>query len=251
MGISAGASLLGKGANAIFNDRPDIPDFTSEVAGKFDEAKRSLSRKQDRQTDQVQADAAAAGVNPVTAMADVIESNNQAQADLQAKEADAMAAAENKEKQMKYGRGQQKYQARAQGIGSLVNAVSTGASNKAALNAIEGLKDTGGGGGGGSSSGDGGGNPTAALGLGGDSSVGSGASYGSSGQASASSSSGGSGGSAPTGMGTMGGVVSGVAQNLSEESGSDFLKQLKEGMGSQVNPLYEQVFSDGIDGMGL
>jgi hypothetical protein len=238
MGISAGASLLGKGANAIFNDRPDIPDFTSEVAGQFDEAQRSLSRKQDRQTNQVQADATAAGVNPVSAMADVIESNNQAQADLQAKEADAMAAAENKEKQMKYGRAQQKYQSRAQGIGSLVNAVSTGVSNKAALNAIEGMEEDkkGGGEGEGGGQGSSGGSASSAASVGNN--VGSQSGVG-------------GGPTTANGRFTDPSLYGSGNEGTGEGIGGETLSILSEMMGGQMGPLFEQLAADKMDGSGM
>jgi hypothetical protein len=238
MGISAGASLLGKGANAIFNDRPDIPDFTSEVAGQFDEAQRSLSRKQDRQTNQVQADATAAGVNPVSAMADVIESNNQAQADLQAKEADAMAAAENKEKQMKYGRARQKYQSRAQGIGSLVNAVSTGVSNKAALNAIEGMEEDkkGGGEGEGGGQGSSGGSASSAASVGNN--VGSQSGVG-------------GGPTTANGRFTDPSLYGSGNEGTGEGIGGETLSILSEMMGGQMGPLFEQLAADKMDGSGM
>lgn len=155
-GSSAVSSLLGGGVNALFNERPEIPDLSSEVAGKYDEAKRQLDENLQKKTDQVQADAAAAGVNPISAMGDVIDANNDAQADLMSKKKDAISRAENRENMMKFRRGQEKYKARAQGIGSIVNSLSQAGT---ALGMREFMgEDDGSGDGGGGGNGDGGSN---------------------------------------------------------------------------------------------
>jgi hypothetical protein len=128
--VSAGASGLGFAADQIFNDQdlPDVPDLSSEVRGQYETAQRQLEDQTDQNIDKVQSDASAAGMNPVSAMAEVIDSNNDAMADLQAKERDAVARAENKEEQLRYkqklGETRRRRQNISQGIGSIVNSVS-------------------------------------------------------------------------------------------------------------------------------
>jgi len=138
--VSGGASVAGKVANSLFNDRPEVPDITSTVRGKFENAERNLENQQDQNIDQVQADAAASGGNPIAAMGEVIRSGNDAAADLQGKKADALSKARNQERRMKYKQGMREYQSTAQGIGSVVNAVSQAGSAYA-------MGDMGGGGG--------------------------------------------------------------------------------------------------------
>jgi len=143
--ISAGSSLLSAGANKLFNDKPEVPDFSSEIAGEFNNAQRQLAEDHDDRIEQAQADASAAGVNPVTAMADVIDSNSQAQADLMGKKADAITRAQNKEKQMRFSQDQRSHKATTQGIGSITNALSQ-AGSAYAMGQLGGGDETGGGG---------------------------------------------------------------------------------------------------------
>jgi hypothetical protein len=122
--ISGGSSLAGFAADKLFNSGPDVPNLRAEAAAKFDNARRELQDQTDENIDQVQADAAASGADPLGPMADVIDSNNEAMADLGAKEAQSLARASNQMERMKFKKEQRQSQATSQGIGSVVNAVS-------------------------------------------------------------------------------------------------------------------------------
>lgn len=252
LAISTGASIGGKIINDQFNERPDVPDLTSEVDGKFDKARRTLERKQDRQSEQVKADAAAAGVNPVSAVADVIQSNNQASADLEASEADAKARAENQEKRMKYGKDKRIHRSRAQGIGSIVSGISNYASNKAAINALkedddQEPEDPGGGEGGGDGGGSGG------------ASQGASTSYEASGTSSNASQEPTSSVDATRDQSSMGTTLApstGASGNSGTGAldaivggGLSFLQNVQGGMKDQTNPLITQLAMDGAEGL--
>lgn len=122
--VSAGGSAIGAAADSIFGPDPEVPDITSTVRGKFENAERQLENQQDQNIDQVQADAAASGGDPIAAMGEVIRSGNDAAADLQGRKADALSKARNQEKRMRYKKQRRKSQNVSQGIGSIVNSVS-------------------------------------------------------------------------------------------------------------------------------
>jgi len=216
-GISIGSSLLGKGANALFNDRPDAPDFSSEVAGQFQEARRQLEEDQEQQIDEVQTEASAAGVNPVSAVADVVDSNNQAQADLLAKERDAVARAENRERQLEFDQDRRSFQNTAQGIGGIVSGVSNFATNKAIIDQLS-EDDESDGGGGGDNGGESGGSAASANGNG--------------------------------GVSTSSGSTLGASASANPLGGGRafFLELLAQGQRDQSNPLFAQLALDGAEG---
>lgn len=135
LAASAASSLISSGvgiaANEIFNDRPDVPNYSAETYAQYQQQRQDLEESFQDQADELEATLAASGRSGsagVSAREELYDSTNDALVDLAAKEADAVRRAENRERAARYKNDMSQYQNRAQGIADMqkgVGALST------------------------------------------------------------------------------------------------------------------------------
>lgn len=126
LAIQAGSTLVGTAANELFNDKPDVPDFSGEAAAEFNERRRDLEELFSRRRAETEADLAASGQTGSAGAATrqaIAQEFADAQADVAAKGAEAVEQAQNREKRLRFQQDRQEQQARAQAIGDLVGGV--------------------------------------------------------------------------------------------------------------------------------
>lgn len=135
LAASAASSLISSGvgiaANEIFNEKPDVPNYSAETYAQYQQQRQDLEESFQDQADELEATLAASGRSGsagVSAREELYDSTNDALVDLAAKEADAVRRAENRERAMRYKGNMREYQNRAQGIADMqkgVGALST------------------------------------------------------------------------------------------------------------------------------
>ena len=129
--IQAGTTAAGWAADKYLNEDPDVPDYSADVLAQYEREAQRLDNALRRRQNQLEADLAATGATGSAGAAQrgqLYESANNAQLDLAAKRADAVTAAENREKALRHQRQMRESQARSQGISDLVGGVGNLAS---------------------------------------------------------------------------------------------------------------------------
>jgi len=122
--ISAGSGLLSTATNALFNDKPSVPDYSAEAYEQYKQKRADLDQSFQERAEELEATLAASGKTGsagAQTRSELFSANNEAMADISAKGADAVTKAENREKEIRYNRNMGEYQRRAQGISDLIS----------------------------------------------------------------------------------------------------------------------------------
>jgi len=127
--VPLGVELAGAAASRLFADRPETPNIVRPATEEVENQQRELRENLAANTDELEADLAARGVTGSggsTQRQDIFESAASAGAELNARAADIISDAVQRQRMLEFRNQRQEARNRAQGITSLASGISSG-----------------------------------------------------------------------------------------------------------------------------